>query len=150
MKCLLLLVVWTSILTAQEKRPITAEDLWNMKRVSALTVSPDGRYGCFVVTEYAIKENKGNSDLWLIDLRTHTLKRLTTNVGSDHSPVWHPNSRTIAFVSKRDGDYAQLYQIDVDGGEASLLTEMPMGISKSQVFFGRTPHRLCFPNPAGI
>lgn len=134
MKYALFLVVWTSILTAQEKRPITAEDLWNMKRVSALTVAPDGRHGCFVVTEYSIKDNKGNSDLWLIDLRSRALKRLTTNVGSDHSPVWHPNSRTIAFVSKRDGDYAQLYQIDVDGGEASLLTDMPMGISNPKYF----------------
>ena len=116
------------------KRPVTAEDLWNMKRVSSLTVSPDGKFGCFVVTEFNVKENKGNSDLWLIDLTSNKLKRLTTNVGSDNSPAWHPNSRTIAFISKREGDYPQLYQIDIDGGEASLMTEMPMGISNPKYF----------------
>lgn len=136
MRPLILFLMWlvATSLHAQSGRPITAEDLWNMKRVAGLTVSPDGQYGVFVVTEYSIKDNKGNSDLWLVDLRTNKLKRLTTNVGSDNSPVWHPNSRTVAFVSKREGDYAQLYQIDIDGGEASLLADMPLGISNPKYF----------------
>ncbi|HNM16211.1 MAG TPA: hypothetical protein PKJ64_15660, partial [bacterium] len=81
-------------LTAQSKRPITADDLWAFKRLSGFTVSPDNKYGCFVVTDYNVKENKGNSDLYLIELATGKTKRLTTNVGSDNSPAWHPNSRT--------------------------------------------------------
>ncbi|HNB57825.1 MAG TPA: S9 family peptidase [bacterium] len=121
-------------LTAQSKRPITADDLWAFKRLSGFTVSPDNKYGCFVVTDYNVKENKGNSDLYLIELATGKTKRLTTNVGSDNSPAWHPNSRTIAFISKREGDYAQLHQIDIDGGEASLITEMPMGAAAPKYF----------------
>ncbi|HNB10977.1 MAG TPA: hypothetical protein PK754_15595 [bacterium] len=121
-------------LTAQSKRPITADDLWAFKRLSGFTVSPDNKYGCFVVTDYNVKENKGNSDLYLIELATGKTKRLTTNVGSDNSPAWHPNSRTIAFISKREGDYAQLHQIDIDGGEASLITEMPMGAVAPKYF----------------
>lgn len=121
-------------LKAQGKRPITADDLWAFKRLSGFTVSPDNRYGCFVVTDYNVKENKGNSDLYLIELATGKTKRLTTNVGSDNSPAWHPNSRTIAFISKREGDYAQLHQIDIDGGEASLITEMPMGAAAPKYF----------------
>lgn len=119
-------------LIGQNKRAFTSEDLWQIKRVSGLTVSPDGNYGCFVATEFSIKENKGNSDLWLIDLKTYKTKRLTTNLNSDNSPVWHPNSRTIAFISKRESEYAQLYEINIDGGEARLLYEMPMGISNPQ------------------
>ncbi len=114
---------------SQNKRPITPDDLWVMKRVANLTVSPDGKYGCFVVTEFSVKENKGNSDLWMIDLSNSKIKRLTTNLGSDAAPSWSPNNRTIAFVSKREGDFPQLYTIDIDGGEASLVCEMPMGVS---------------------
>ncbi len=114
---------------AQNKRPITAEDLWKLKRLSSLTVSPNGKYGCFVVTETNIQENKSNSDLWLIDLLNYSVRRLTTHPGSDNSPGWHSNNKTIAFISKREGDYSQLYKIDIDGGEAQLLYEMPLGIS---------------------
>jgi len=128
----LIFLIQNKILFAQNKRVFSAEDLWQIKRLSSLTVSPDGNYGCFVVTEYNIKENKGNSDLWLIDLKTYRTKRLTTNLNADNSPVWNSNSRTIAFISKREGDYPQLYEIDIDGGEARLLYEMPMGISNPQ------------------
>ncbi len=131
---ILFLLLISTLSYAQGKRDFTAEDLWNLKRLSSLTVSPDGKYGCFVVTEYNIKENKGNSDLWLIDLANYQLRKLTTNLGSDGSPAWHPNSKSIAFISKREGDYSQLYTIPIDGGEASLLAEMPMGISSPKYF----------------
>jgi dipeptidyl aminopeptidase/acylaminoacyl peptidase len=124
----------SGLTAAQSRRPMTAEDLWNIKRISSLTVSPDGRYGCFVVTEYTIKDNKGNADLWLIDFNTNHSRRLTTHPASDNSPTWHPNSRTLAFVSRREGDYPQLYKIDVDGGEASLVAEMPLGAAHPKFF----------------
>lgn len=126
---LLVLLIQNITILAQNKRVFTAEDLWNVKRISNFIVSPDGNYGCFVLTEYNISENKSNSDLWLIDLKTYSLKRLTTNLNSDNSPTWHPGSKKIAFISKREGEYPQLYEISINGGEAQLLYEMPLGIS---------------------
>lgn len=126
---LLVLLIQNITILAQNKRVFTSEDLWHIKRISSFTVSPDGNYGCFVLTEYNISENKGNSDLWLIDLKTYSLKRLTTNLNSYNSPTWHPGSKKIAFISKREGEYPQLYEINIDGGEAQLLYEMPLGIS---------------------
>lgn len=127
----LLFLIQNIIIFAQNKRVFTSEDLWQIKRLSNLVVSPDGNFGAFVVTEYNIKENKG-IDLWLINLKTYETKRLTTNLGSDNSPTWHPNSKRLAFISKREGDYPQLYEIDIDGGEARLIYEMPLGISNPQ------------------
>ncbi len=120
------------IIHSQSKRVFTSEDLWKIKRLSNLVLSDDGTKGCFVVTEYNIDENKGNSDLWLIDLRTYQTKRLTTNLLNDNSPVWHPDGKRVAFISKRTGDYSQLYEILIDGGEAQLIYELPMGISNPQ------------------
>lgn len=123
------ILIQNIIILGQNKRIFTAEDLYRIKRLSSLKISPNGKYGCFVVTEYDLNNNKGNSDLYLIKLNTYEIRRLTTNLDSDHSPVWAPNSKKIAFISKREGEYQQLYEIDIDGGEALLLYEMPMGIS---------------------
>jgi dipeptidyl aminopeptidase/acylaminoacyl peptidase len=133
-KLLFILLCCTVGVQAQTRRPMTADDLWKMKRLSSLRVSPDGQYACFTVTEYDVTENKGQSDLWLIHLPTRALRQLTTHTGSDQAPAWHPDSKRIAFVSKREGDYAQLYEIAIDGGEAKLVTDMPMGASSPQYF----------------
>ena len=42
--------------------------------------------------------------------------------------MWSPDGRRLAFVSRRDADKAaQIYVIDVGGGEAERVTEMPLG-----------------------
>lgn len=82
-----LILIQNIIILGQNKRVFTAEDLWKIKRLSSLKISPDGKYGCFVVTEYDLNNNKGNSDLYLIKLNTYEIRRLTTNLNSDHSPV---------------------------------------------------------------
>src|SRR5207249_364631 len=58
-----------------------------------------------------------------------TPRRLTSGAKSDTAPRWSPDGRRIAFVSTRDGDSAQIYLIDIGGGEARRLTNMPQGAS---------------------
>ncbi|HUV35405.1 MAG TPA: hypothetical protein VMX58_00515, partial [Patescibacteria group bacterium] len=48
------------------RRPITAGDLWLVKRVGSLAVSPDGRMAAVVVTVYDIEKNEGQGDIWLV------------------------------------------------------------------------------------
>jgi Tol biopolymer transport system component len=45
----------------------------------------------------------GTRDLWLKDLVTGALQRLTSTPGSDTQPVWSPDSRYLAFSSARVG-----------------------------------------------
>lgn len=48
-----------------------------MGRVGSLVVSPDGKTGVYTVGYYSIKENKGHTVLYLIDLKTKQSKLLT-------------------------------------------------------------------------
>ncbi|RCK75804.1 MAG: Alanyl dipeptidyl peptidase [Ignavibacteriae bacterium] len=116
------------------KRPFTPQDLWKLKRLSSLTVSPDGRFSAFTVTSYDIEENKGTSNIWLVDNETAQIQQLTTFKAMDGSPAWSPDGKKIAFTSKREGDYAQLYIIPGDGGEAIKITDMPLGVSSPKWF----------------
>jgi len=112
------------------KRPVTADDLWKMKRVGSLSLSPDGKTAAVVATEYDVAKNEGQGDIWFVRTDGSGASRFTTGATTESSPVWSPCGKKLAFVSKREGDdKPQLYVISLDGGEAARLTEMPLGVS---------------------
>ncbi|HPI36502.1 MAG TPA: S9 family peptidase [Ignavibacteriaceae bacterium] len=132
---IILVLLFVPVLQAQSKRAITAEDLWKVKRIGSFEVSPDKQKGVFVLTEYKIDENKGYSDIYLIDLNSGEILRLTTAKANDSSPIFSPDGKQVAFISKRDDDdKSQVYIINVNGGEAERITDMPMGVSSLKWF----------------
>ncbi len=115
---------------AGERRPITAEDLWQVKRVGSLAVSPDGRMAAVVVTEYDMEKNEGQGDIWLVATDGSKVERFTTGPTTEGSPAWSPDGARLAFTAKRGADEkSQLYIMPVDGGEAVRVTDMPLGVS---------------------
>ncbi len=112
------------------KRPITAQDLWAIKRVGAPALSPDGRRVAVSVQEWSIEKNKPSANLWLVDVADGKTRRLTAGSSSDGAAAWSHDGRRIAFVSKRgDDETAALYVIPIDGGEAEELVELPLGVA---------------------
>src|SRR5688500_8814650 len=114
---------------AAQKRPIAHEDVWLAGRLSAPVVSPDGRWAAVQVTEPAYDERDQSSDLWLIAVDAKTApRRLTGTKGAESGAAWSPDGRRIAFSARRDGDEAaQIYVIDVNGGEAHRVTNLFTG-----------------------
>ena len=112
----------------EKKRPITVEDMWKVKRLGPPSLSPDGKWAAVDVTSYSMEENNSTTHLWILSTDGKTQKQLTTGKGGNGS-VWSPDGKSIAFVSKRDGDPAQIYVISPDGGEARQLSKLPMAPS---------------------
>lgn len=56
----------------------------------------------------------GNPDIYLLDLDTQVLHRLTDDAAIDTEAAWSPDGRTIYFTSDRAGG-PQIYSIPVDG-----------------------------------
>lgn len=119
---------------ADAPRTLTAADLWAVERVGAPEVSPDGRWAVFPLTKFDVAANRGTTNLMLMDLRAGTLRQFTRHDGSDGSPAWSPDSRRIAFVSRRGDGPAQLYVMPVDGGEPRKVTDLPVGVAAPQWF----------------
>lgn len=64
------------------------------------------------------------TSLWVADLPSGTLRRLTDDGALDQGPCWSPNGRHIAFSSNRDGEL-DIYRIDAEGGAPIRLTQSP-------------------------
>ena len=84
--------------------------------------SPDGGRIVFARVKngnediYAIAPNKGGS--WRQGVREIPL---AVRNSADHSPVWAPDSKSIAFVSDRDGN-PEIYVMRADGEKPRRLT----------------------------
>lgn len=123
---LLLLPAFTA---SAAKRVITHEDVWLMKRVGRPTVSPDGRWVVFQVTEPAYDAKDQTSDLWLAPTDGSQPPRpLTRTKGTESDPSWSPDARRLAFSAKRDPEEVpQIYCLDMTGGEAERVTQLSTG-----------------------
>ena len=65
--CLLIFIcLLAGALSAQEKKAVTHEAIWLMKRVGAPVPSPDGKWVVFSVTEPSYADAEQVSDLWLV------------------------------------------------------------------------------------
>lgn len=128
--CLLLAcALFTLSATVAAKRAITHEDLWLMPRVSSPVPSPDGKRVVFTVTEPAYDNDKSSTDLWLVatDGRGQP-RQLTFDKGGESGMAWSPDGKRLAFVAKRgDDEAAQIYVLDMDGGEARRATDIITG-----------------------
>jgi len=125
----------------KQKKTIDVETLWQIERVGAPSLAPDGAQAVASVTRYSMQENKGASSLWLMSTLGGAARRLTASGDKDGHPRWSPHGDLIAFTAKRpqlgvgageqDGkkdEEAQLYLIAPDGGEAQRAGRVATGV----------------------
>lgn len=122
-------LVMTNLTRAEETpHPFTVHDLLAMDRISSPQVSPDGKRVVFTVRVTDLEENKGHTSLWIVNLDGTGLKRLTSHPANDWDPVWHPDGRTVYFLSTRSGS-SQVWKISIEGGEAEQVTQLPLDVN---------------------
>ncbi len=123
---LCLFVMLAAAALAQGRRPIGFDDLISLSRVSDPQISPDGKWVAYTVTRYDKAKNAGDSDIWIVPVAGGTPRQLTRSEKRDNNPRWCPDSKTLAFISNREGS-PQIYLLDVTSGEARKLTSISTG-----------------------
>jgi Tol biopolymer transport system component len=92
------------------------------------TWSPDGRYIAFSALQ------GGLTDIFLFDLQTEELKKLTDDIYSDLYPTWSPDGRTIAFVTDRFA--TDLSTLSIGNLQLGLLNPKTAEIEQIPGFIG--------------
>jgi serine/threonine-protein kinase len=95
-------------------------------------ISPDG-------TRIALHAIDGDSDIWIWDIRSETLTRLTFDKSLESAPVWTRDGKRIVYVSMRDGA-PNLFWKPADGtGQPEALLREPPQSNGALVANGATP-----------
>ncbi len=105
----------------------TIDQILTLKRVAAPEISPDGRSVAYTIRETNWDENLYETEIWIADVRTGSLRQLTNAKKSSQSPAWSPDGSRLAFVSDRT-DKRQIYIINPNAGEAEPLTTLEDGV----------------------
>jgi len=134
----LVTLAWTVLAAAAARAQIppmalprvapTVDQILSLKRVGSPEISPDGRRVAYTVRETNWDDNAYDTQIWLADVTTGTLRQLTHSKKSSQSPAWSPDGTRLAFISDRT-DKRQLYVINPLGGEAEALTSLDEGVS---------------------
>jgi Tol biopolymer transport system component len=103
-----------------QKRAMTFEDMFTMKRASSAKISPDGTSALFRVSQANVDENSYTARIYMVDLKTKDVKPVAP-VGSG-SPVWRPDGKAFFFTMG-----GQIYEKALDGSEPRQITHRETG-----------------------
>ena len=112
---------------AVSSHPFSIDDMLAMQRISEPRVSPHGKHVVFVVRTTDLQENKGSTDLWLVQADGTRPRQLTSDPAGDNNPRWSPDGKQVFFISDRCGT-SQVWKISLGGGKAEQVTDLPLDV----------------------
>ncbi len=99
--------VYVQLVRTGERRQVSARAGVN----GAPAWSPDGKK-----LALTLGGSNGNPDIYVLDLATQNLTRITDDPAIDTEPAWAPDGHSLYFTSDRAGG-PQIYRIGVNPGE---------------------------------
>src|SRR5262245_29479845 len=111
-----------------QKRAFTIEDVYRVKSISDVHVSPDGKSVVYVTSDTDLPRAKRISHIWMMDLDGGNSRQLTYDTKGESSPRFSPDGKFLSMISSRDGA-PNLYLLPLNGGEARRLTNVSTGVA---------------------
>ena len=109
-----------------QKRAFTIEDLYKVKGVSSVSLSPDGKTICYTSSSSNLKNQTSTSDIFVMNADGSHVKALTED-GKSSSAVWSKDGKSIYFTNYEKG-VAQVYRMDLTTCKREQITDYELGI----------------------
>ena len=115
------------------KRALALSDMYRVRSVGNLQLSPDGDWVLYSVSQLDSVRDRSDSDLYITRWDGSKTLRLTYSPEGEGSPRFSPDGRYISYTSSRgvtpSTRGAQVFLLDRSGGEAQKLTDVNGGVS---------------------
>ncbi|MDD2489357.1 MAG: S9 family peptidase [Bacteroidales bacterium] len=105
---------------------LTPEVLWSFGRIGDVSVSPSGEKVLYTVKYFDIKLNKGNSEIYSMNIDGSDVKQLTKTEGSEWNAVWSPDGKKIGFCYADDSG-VQIYEMNTEGKARIKISNVKEG-----------------------
>jgi dipeptidyl aminopeptidase/acylaminoacyl peptidase len=122
-----------------QKKAITFEDFFSMKRIRSISVSPNGEKAAIGIRIADIENNSYKTDIWILDLETNKLSQFTKCKKSSTHPVWAPNGKDIYF--NRAG---QVWKKNSENGNADAVQITKLELGAGNVEFNANGSKMLF------
>jgi dipeptidyl aminopeptidase/acylaminoacyl peptidase len=126
-KSLILIFFAAGALCAQTARhPLRLDDIARIREVRDPQCSPDGQWVSYTVGTTDVKEDKHDSDVWMVSYDGKRDIQVTSSPEAESNARWSPDGHYLAFSSSRTGKARgnQVWVMDRQGGEAMQLTDV--------------------------
>ncbi len=110
-------------------RPLTPEDVWALRRVGPPEPAPDASFLIVPMGDLPAEGDEPRRVLYRVPTGGGDPAPLTSHEHDSFGPAVSPDGSKVAFARKVGGTgKAQLAMMPLDGGEAEVLTDLPLGI----------------------
>lgn len=109
-----------------QKRAFTISDIYKIKTVSGVSVSPDGKTVCYTANASDLKAQQSSSNLYLMNTDGQQVRALTDNDKSS-SGIWSKDGKSIFYTGYTDKG-PQLFRLDLASCQSEQITDYALGI----------------------
>ncbi len=120
---------------AQQKRPITLDDFAKIVSISSPAISHDGTRIAAVISRVNMKDDRNDTQLVLIDVKTGAQQPLTFDKLGVGDPLWSLHDERLAFLAEAEtgkdkAKKGQVFVLSMTGGDARKITDAPEGVEQ--------------------
>ncbi|MGH7569533.1 MAG: LpqB family beta-propeller domain-containing protein [Gemmatimonadales bacterium] len=115
-------------------RPVTVDDLMQLRSIADVRISPDGRRVAYVVSSVSFEDNAYVPALYVVDAHGGTPRRLAPATRIANRPLprpmlrWSPDGATLSLLALID-DVPQVVTVDPGSGDARPVTAVKEGVA---------------------
>lgn len=124
---LFLFILLLTVNSFPQKKAFKIADLYRVKNLGSLSVSPDGKSLLFLLTESNLTEGKSNADIYIMGTDGANIKNISNTPKSESNPVWDINKNYIYYSSSASGE-SQIYKLNIAENKVEQITYFSMGI----------------------